>query len=100
MTIVAPAGRSKKKEKVIPNKTDISATRVLNVMAVLKPLANCKAVVAGKINKAETNITPTTLTDSTTVTAVSKASKVLIEFVLMPVVLAYSSSKVAEKISQ
>lgn len=66
-------------------------------MAVLNPLAICRAVTAGKISKAETSIMPTTFIANTTVMAVNKVKIVFILLVLIPDTLAYSSSKVAEK---
>jgi len=98
--IVAPAGKSSKKEKVIPKRTEMSELIAPIIIAVLKLLANCRAVTAGNIKSAETSITPTILTDKTTVSEVSKVKIALIKFVFTPVVLAYSSSKVAENKSQ
>ncbi len=100
MTIVAPDGTSRKNENVIPKSTDRSATTPPIIIAGLKPFASCKAVTAGRISSADTNITPTILTDNTTVTAVSNVRSVLMKFVFTPVVFAYSSSNVAENKSQ
>lgn len=39
ITMVAPAGKSKKKEMVIPAKTEITATEIAISIAALKPFA-------------------------------------------------------------
>ena len=96
ITIVAPAGKSRKNDAVIPASTEMKAAIIEISIAPLKPLAICRDVTAGRISRAETSITPTTLTASTTVIAVIKVSMRFIRSVLMPVILAYSSSKVAE----
>ena len=98
--MVAPVGRLRRNEDVIPKSTERSETIAPINIAVLKLRANCSAVTEGRIRSAETSITPTIFTDKTTVTAVSKVRSIFIEFVFTPVVYAYSSSKVAENKSQ
>ena len=73
MTIVAPAGISNKKDRVIPDKTDMTASSAAIGVAPLKPLATCRAVTAGRISRAEISMMPTTLMASTTVTAVRRS---------------------------
>lgn len=69
-TTVAPVGILRKNETVIPQMTEKSANTTEYASAFLNPLAACRAVTAGKISSAETSMTPTILTDKTTVMAV------------------------------
>src|SRR5450756_2308317 len=73
ITIVAPAGKSRKNEAVTPTNTDVIDTRTATTIAPRNPFAICRAVTAGKINKAEANMIPTTLIANTTVRAVREA---------------------------
>lgn len=98
-TIVAPVGRSRKKETTIPETTEtIADNEAVNITA-LKLLAICRAVTAGNISNAEISMIPTTFMDKTTVTAVRRTNNVLIDFVFMPEVFAESSSNVMDKSS-
>lgn len=94
--MLAPAGKSAKKEIEMPIKTDNTDNITAAIIASLNPLTICRAVTAGKINKAETSITPTTLVAKTTVMAVKKVRIKFILLVLIPDTFAYSSSKVVE----
>jgi len=91
-TIVAPVGRSRKKEETIPEMTAANADTEATVITALKLLAIWRAVTAGNISKAEINIIPTTFMDKTTVTAVRRTNIKLMTFVLMPETFAESSS--------
>jgi hypothetical protein len=98
-TIVAPVGRSRKKERKIPEITEtIADNEAVNITA-LKLLAIWSAVTAGNISNAEMSMMPTTFMDKTTVTAVRRTNNVLIDLVFMPEVFAESSSKVMDKSS-
>ena len=96
ITIVAPAGMSRKKEAVIPISTEITANKTETNKAPLKPFEICKAETAGKIRRADTNMMPTTFIASTTVIAVSEVRIIFTKFVLIPVALAKVSSNVTE----
>jgi hypothetical protein len=99
MTIVAPVGRSRKNEEMIPDSTEIIAVNEAVKMTALKLLAIWRAVTAGNIINAEMSIIPTTFMDRTTVTAVRRTNSVLMSFVLMPEAFAESSSKVIDRSS-
>ena len=98
-TIVAPVGRSRKKENVIPDITEIMADAEAANITALKLLAIWRAVTAGNMSKAEISIIPTTFMDKTTVTAVRRTNNILMNFVLIPDAFAESSSRVIDKSS-
>jgi hypothetical protein len=91
-TIVAPVGRSRKKEKTIPEMTEANADTEAIIITDLKLLAIWRAVTEGNISNAEISIMPTTFMDKTTVTAVRRTNIELMNFVLMPETFAESSS--------
>jgi len=98
-TIVAPVGRSRKKDKAIPSITEAIADNEAVTITALKLLASWSAVTAGNISNAEINIIPTTFMDKTTVTAVRRTKIELMNLVLIPETFAESSSKVMDKSS-
>lgn len=99
MTIVAPVGRSRNNDKIIPVTTDVTADNEATIIIALKLFAIWSAVTAGNMSNAEMSMIPTTFMDRTTVTAVSRIKSVLINFVFMPEAFAESSSKVMESSS-
>ena len=99
MTIVAPVGRSRKNDMMIPETTEIMAVTEAANMTALKLLAIWRAVTAGNMINAEISIMPTTFMDRTTVTAVRRTNNVLMNFVFMPEAFAESSSKVMDRSS-
>jgi hypothetical protein len=94
ITIVPPAGKFNRKEKIIPLITEKMEIAAEIIIVVLKLKESCSAVSGGIISNAETNIIPVTFIAKTAATAVNNKRMILILFVLMPMLLASSSSKV------
>jgi len=92
ITIVAPVGRFKIKENIIPKKTEKIENKIDIINVALKPGFSCKALTVGKMIILETSIVPTTLIPIDIVIAVRIAIIVFINFVFKPMTRAKSSS--------
>ena len=75
----------------------IKANRAALAKAQRKFLAPCKAAAAGKIRRAETNITPTAFTATATVKALRTNKILLSQATFTPIARAETSSKAKAK---
>ncbi len=66
-TMVAPAGKSNKKDNTIPDTTETTPAREETKRVILKLLAICRAVTGGNIRRAVTRRMPTAFMARTTV---------------------------------
>ena len=99
MTIVAPVGRSAANERNTPRMTDRTPLPEATMIVILKPLATWRAVTGGSMRSDDMSIIPTTRIARTTVSDVRRTRIALMVFVLTPLALADSSSKVIERSS-
>lgn len=95
-TITAPVGKSNTQEENTPRITESSPNNDENSTVNLKLMRSCKALAAGRIKKLEIRSIPTIFMASTIVTAVKRISIWFILLLLIPSILANSSSKVTE----
>jgi hypothetical protein len=84
ITIVPPAGKFNKKEKIIPQITDRIEKITEAIIVILKLIESWRAVSGGRINIAETSIMPAIFIVKTATTAVKRKRRIFSLFVLIP----------------
>ena len=84
ITIVPPAGKFNKKEKIIPQITDRTEKITEAIIVILKLMESWREVKGGRINMAETSIIPAIFIAKTAATAVNIKRSIFKFLVLIP----------------